>query len=103
MRDTGKGIPDAMQHKIFEPFVQIDRGMSRKYGGTGIGLSIARKLAELQGGSLIARASETGGAEFVLSLPLEIARRTLPGGAKKRFRSDQTACRPVPDADPRRG
>lgn len=83
VRDTGKGIPDAMQHKIFEPFVQIDRGMSRKYGGTGIGLSIARKLAELQGGSLIARASETGGAEFVLSLPLEIAPKDSPREAPK--------------------
>lgn len=80
VRDTGAGIPDAMRHKIFEPFMQIDRGMSRKFGGTGLGLAIARKLAELQGGTLIARTSEIGGAEFVLSLPLEIApKESLPG------------------------
>lgn len=78
VRDTGTGIPDELRDKIFEPFMQVDRGMSRKFGGTGLGLSIARKLAEMQGGSLIARAGKNGGAEFILSLPLEIAPKAAP-------------------------
>ncbi len=79
VRDTGQGIPKELRDKIFEPFQQIDRGLSRKFGGTGLGLSIARKMAEMQGGTLTVRAGQTGGAEFVLTLPLEIApRATLP-------------------------
>lgn len=86
VRDTGTGIPEEMRDKIFEPFMQIDRGMSRRFGGTGLGLSIARKLAEMQGGTLIAREGQNGGAEFVLTLPLEIAPKaslpeTGPGSA----------------------
>jgi len=50
--DTGIGIPAERQHFILEPFTQVDGSSTRKYGGTGLGLTIARQLVELMGGRL---------------------------------------------------
>ena len=69
--DTGCGIePEFMPH-VFERFRQQDSSMSRKKGGVGLGLAIARSLAELQGGKLTARSEGLGkGCVFTLELPL---------------------------------
>jgi signal transduction histidine kinase len=67
--DTGIGIPDDQLEAIFEPFVQVDRGLTRTAQGTGLGLAISRDLARAMGGDLVVRSEEGCGAEFVLTLP----------------------------------
>jgi signal transduction histidine kinase len=69
VRDTGPGIPaEALPH-LFERFYRADKARSRETGGTGLGLTIARQLAEAHGGTLIAGNHPEGGAVFTLRLP----------------------------------
>jgi signal transduction histidine kinase/ActR/RegA family two-component response regulator len=58
--DSGIGIPADRQARLFEPFVQADNSMSRRFGGTGLGLTISRQLAEMLGGGLIIFYSQPG-------------------------------------------
>ena len=69
VQDTGRGIPPDQLEKIFEPFVQVERGLSRTADGTGLGLSIARDLAKGMGGTLVAESTPGVGSAFTLSLP----------------------------------
>ena len=69
VEDTGRGIPADQLEKIFEPFVQVERGLNRPADGTGLGLSIARDLAEGMGGTLVAESSPGVGSSFTLTLP----------------------------------
>jgi len=80
VRDTGIGIPRDKIDSVFEPFVQLDGGLTRKNQGTGLGLAISRNLARAMHGDLIVMSEEGKGAEFVLTLPCgELPRtRTLP-------------------------
>jgi CheY-like chemotaxis protein/HPt (histidine-containing phosphotransfer) domain-containing protein len=65
VRDTGIGIPSDRIEAIFDEFTQADTERTREYGGTGLGLPIARRLAELMGGSLTATSLEGTGSEFL--------------------------------------
>jgi signal transduction histidine kinase len=69
VRDTGHGIPRDKQQTIFEPFVQIGRGLSQPVEGIGLGLAISRDLARGMGGSLTIESEPGRGATFTLSLP----------------------------------
>ena len=69
VQDTGRGIPADQLEMIFEPFVQVERGLNRTTGGTGLGLSIARDLAEGMGGTLTAESTPGVGSTFALTLP----------------------------------
>jgi signal transduction histidine kinase/ActR/RegA family two-component response regulator len=71
--DTGIGIPANKIETIFEPFTQADSTTTRKYGGTGLGLTISRKLAHLMGASVGAISSEGKGSEFWLDIRLPFA------------------------------
>ncbi len=71
VEDTGRGIPENMQDKIFEPFVQVDSSFSKEFGGTGLGLSICSQLAKLMGGTVTVRSSEGLGSTFSLQIPLK--------------------------------
>jgi PAS domain S-box-containing protein len=69
VRDTGIGIPRDKLETIFEPFVQLDRALTRTASGTGLGLAISRDLARAMNGDLVAHSEDGRGAEFVLTLP----------------------------------
>ncbi len=72
VRDTGIGIPPDKQAQVFAPFAQEDNSITRRFGGTGLGLTITRRLCGLLGGS-VALTSEPGhGSEFVVELPFEV-------------------------------
>ncbi len=73
--DTGAGISDADQEKIFEEFQQADSSSTRKQGGTGLGLSIAKRIIELHGGRIWVESSLGKGSTFWFTLPLRVERQ----------------------------
>ena len=69
VHDTGIGIaPDRLQY-LFQPFSQLDSTLSRKYGGTGLGLALVRRLAELHGGRVEVQSDAQTGTRFTIVLP----------------------------------
>ncbi len=64
IRDTGIGIPPEAREQIFEPFIQADGSMTRKFGGTGLGLTIVRQLVEMMGGTVSVASEVDQGSEF---------------------------------------
>lgn len=68
--DTGPGIPREKQQKIFEPFQQLDASTRRLHGGSGLGLSISKRLVELHGGKMWLESEEGQGSVFFFSLPI---------------------------------
>ena len=70
VRDTGIGIPMDRVEEIFEPFRQLDEGLTRRYGGAGLGLAIARKQAELLGGKIEVHSAPERGSAFTLTIPV---------------------------------
>ena len=78
IKDSGIGLRPEVLSRIFDLFVQEERGLDRSRGGLGIGLSIARGLVELHGGTITARSDGEGkGSEFVIRLPLAGAVGTM--------------------------
>jgi|CXWL01.1.fsa_nt_gi signal transduction histidine kinase len=67
--DTGCGIPAEFQDKIFESFWQVDMSMSRKYGGTGLGLTVTKQFVDLLGGEILVESTEGKGSVFTVNLP----------------------------------
>lgn len=75
VQDTGIGIPLAVQGHLFKPFHQVDRNIEREYGGSGLGLSICKRLSDLMGGKIWLESEEGKGSRFFLELECE---RSMP-------------------------
>jgi signal transduction histidine kinase/ActR/RegA family two-component response regulator len=73
IKDTGIGMTEEQQQRIFESFVQGDADISRKYGGTGLGLAISKTLIELQGGSICVKSEAGKASEFTIIIPYQTA------------------------------
>lgn len=70
VKDTGIGISQEDQKKLFEPFKQLDSSLSRKHQGTGLGLSLVEKLAAMHNGAVSVESEVGKGSTFILSLPM---------------------------------
>ena len=68
--DTGIGIAPEKRERIFEAFEQADGSVARVYGGTGLGLSVTRRLVELHGGTLKVESEVGKGSSFIFTLPI---------------------------------
>ena len=75
VRDTGIGIPLEKQQKIFEPFSQADSSTTRKYGGTGLGLTVSLRLVEMMGGKLWVESDPGHGSCFHFTARLGVSRK----------------------------
>ena len=69
VRDTGIGIANEFQAKIFEKFYQVDSSITRGYGGIGMGLAIAREIVQALGGQIRVESEEGKGATFTVTVP----------------------------------
>jgi signal transduction histidine kinase/CheY-like chemotaxis protein len=73
VEDTGIGFDSETRNRLFSRFEQADGGITRKFGGSGLGLSISRQLAEMMGGELDCESEPGGGSSFMLTIPLRFA------------------------------
>jgi signal transduction histidine kinase/DNA-binding response OmpR family regulator len=91
VRDSGVGIPHEFLSSIFDPFTQVDRSLARSHGGLGIGLTLVRRLVEMQNGTVTVRSEgRNRGSEFTVRLPLAPA-----GDLAKAVAAAAAAAQPV--------
>ena len=81
-RDTGIGIPADRLESVFASFQQADAGTTRRFGGTGLGLTISRRLAEIMGGTLTVESEVGRGSVFTLILPVEAVTEAVDAPAE---------------------
>ena len=70
--DTGIGMTSEQMEKLFQPFSQAEASMTRKYGGTGLGLEITKRFCKMLGGDITAKSELGVGSTFTIRLPAEV-------------------------------
>jgi signal transduction histidine kinase/DNA-binding response OmpR family regulator len=83
VRDSGIGMDESQIAKLFEPFTQADASTTRKYGGTGLGLTISRHFCNMLGGSIEVTSKVGSGSTFLVSLPTDSTPNTINTGENK--------------------
>jgi signal transduction histidine kinase len=78
VRDTGPGISDADQAKLFQEFHQLDNSITRKKGGTGLGLAISKRIIEMHGGRIWLESSPGNGSTFSFTVPTKVEQEVGP-------------------------
>lgn len=73
VKDTGVGMSEEFQKKLFEPFSQEDNGARTQYKGTGLGMAITKQYVELMGGTLTFQSKKNCGSSFTVEIPMELA------------------------------
>ena len=77
VQDSGIGMTPEQLNRLFQPFTQADASTTRKYGGTGLGLTITKRFAELMGGTVTVESVPGAGSTFTLVLPAEVVARPV--------------------------
>ena len=77
VRDTGPGIPQGDQGRIFEHFHQVDSSLTKAKGGTGLGLAIAKEIVEMHGGRIWVESTVGKGSKFQMDIPMRAEFRKL--------------------------
>jgi PAS domain S-box-containing protein len=94
--DTGIGMTPETMQKIFKPFEQADTSTTRRFGGTGLGLTICRKLAEMMGGAIRVESIPGSGSSFHLDIPFEMrTNAAMPQGQAKASGTMNTPAQPL--------
>ncbi|MEM1305036.1 MAG: ATP-binding protein, partial [Planctomycetota bacterium] len=100
--DSGIGIAADQLEAIFQPFNQVDTSSRRRFGGTGLGLTICRRLAQMLGGGIEAASVPGEGSTFTLTLPVRLADEPIPQDAGTQPAADSAGDQPA-DAAPLAG
>lgn len=90
VRDTGIGIPADALSSIFDRFAQADQHVTRQFGGSGLGMTIARQLVEMMDGTIDVRSQERVGTEFTVTLPVSLLPEEGPGVTETQGREGAT-------------
>jgi signal transduction histidine kinase len=70
--DSGIGMTPDQLNNLFRPFCQADSSISRRFGGTGLGLALSRRFCRLMGGELTVESERGKGSSFIVTLPIEV-------------------------------
>ena len=73
IRDSGIGMTEESLQKLFQPYQQADKSISKKFGGTGLGLCICKELIQVMNGKIEVKSKIGQGTEFIVSLPMEVS------------------------------
>jgi CheY-like chemotaxis protein/nitrogen-specific signal transduction histidine kinase len=96
VRDTGIGIPQSQQERLFQSFSQIDGTATRKYGGTGLGLAISKKLCEIMGGRMWVESDSGKGATFHFTFQAKAEESSATQMSEASFQLDRALASKLP-------